>query len=577
MSRRWRGFYAGSGRDTNGWDGGIFAEPPPSQGLAFQVEAAFQPLQTFASSAPPARLAGKEIPMPSLWKAETRLQPFPTLEEDLACDLLVVGSGIAGLSSAYEAARCGAKCIVIDRGEIAGGMTARTTAHLASEIDDFYSELIRAVGEEQARLYHESQVAAVNRIEAICAKEGIGADFSRVPGYLVAASSDDQADLEDEYRACLALGIEVEWAERAPISLPEGTKALKFAEQARFHPLKYCSGLALGIENREGRLFSNTAYASHHEQDDHVVVRTDTGRTIRAGAVLFATNSPVNDTVKVHTKQVPMRTYAMAGRVPAGSIEDALTWDTLEAYHYVRLQPAREGQDWLIVGGEDHRSGTANDMEERFARLEAWTRARFPAATTFDYRWSGQVMEPVDFLPYSGRDGSDRIYLHSGDSGQGMTNGVAGALNFIALYRNDKARFAELFNPSRKPKSGLSLGEYVKGQGPVVANLGEYLSRGEVDSIDQIKPGEGAIVRRGAAKHAVYRAEDGAVTERSAICTHVGCIVHWNGFEKCWDCPCHGSQFLPDGTVLNGPATRPLAKIDATARGTEKIVADGVV
>lgn len=498
--------------------------------------------------------------MPSLWKAEAPPKSYPSLEADAACDLLVVGSGIAGLSAAYEAARFGTKVIVIDRGEISGGMTARTTAHLASELDDYYYELIDVVGGDDARLYHESQVAAVNRIEAICEDEGIEADFKRLPGYLVAASSEDQSQLDSEYDACRKLEVDVQWAESAPIPLPSGTKALRFEAQACFHPLKYCAGLAAAIQSHGGQFFAQTAYVSHEEERDHVIVKTEVGSSIRAGAVLFATNSPVNDLVKVHTKQVPMRTYAIAGKVATGSVDDALVWDTLEAYHYVRLQPAEAGWDWLIVGGEDHRSGTANDMDERFARLEAWARERF-SVERFEYRWSGQVMEPVDFLPYSGRDGSNRIFLHSGDSGQGMTNGVAGALNFIALYRNEKARFADLFDPARKPKSTHSLGEYVKGQGPVVANLAEYLEAGEVDSEDAIKPGEGAIVRRGTAKHAIYRAEDGSVVERSAVCTHVGCIVHWNSFEKCWDCPCHGSQFQPDGTVLNGPAVRPLAKV----------------
>jgi glycine/D-amino acid oxidase-like deaminating enzyme/nitrite reductase/ring-hydroxylating ferredoxin subunit len=516
-------------------------------------------------------LAAKENVMPSLWKAETPSRNYPRLNDDVSCDLLVVGSGIAGLSSAYEAARFGVKVVVIDRGEIAGGMTARTTAHLASELDDYYSELIGVVGEDQARLYRESQEAAISRVEAICRDEGIEADFKRLPGYLVAASSEDRQRLEDEFEACRTLGVDVDWSDSAPIPLPEGTKALRFPNQARFHPLKYCSGLTGAIERNGGRLFSRTAYVSHQENGGDLTIQTEGGQAIHASAALFATNSPVNDLVKVHTKQVPMRTYAIAGKVPEGSVEDALVWDTLEAYHYVRLQPAGDGQQWLIVGGEDHRSGTANDMDERFARLEKWARDRFPVSS-FEHRWSGQVMEPADFLPYSGRDGSDRVYLHSGDSGQGMTNGIAGALNFIALYRNDKARFADLFNPSRKPTSRISLGEYVKGQGPVVANLAEYLGGGEVENVDQIKPGEGAILRRGVAKLAVYRAEDGSVTERSAICTHVGCIVHWNGFEKCWDCPCHGSQFLPDGTVLNGPAVHPLPEV---AQGEcEAVVSD---
>ena len=502
--------------------------------------------------------------MPSLWTAEFNMPTYPPLAEGARCGLLVVGSGIAGLSSAYEAARCGADVIVIDRGGIAGGITARTTAHLASEIDDFYSELIRAVGEEDARLYHESQVAAINRVETICQEEGIDADFGRLPGYLVAASQAHQSDLDKEHEACRKLGVDVAWSDTAPVPLLAGTRALKFANQGRFHPLKYCKGLARAIEQRGGRLHSKTAYVGHEETDGGVKVTLENGRTISADAVLFATNSPVNDLVKIHSKQVPMRTYAVAAPVPAGSIEDALVWDTLEAYHYVRLQPAGDGKDWLIVGGEDHRSGTADDMDERFDRLERWTRKRFPDVGKFEHRWSGQVMEPADFLPYSGRDGSDRVYVHSGDSGQGMTNGVAGALNFIALLRNDKSRFAELFDPARKPRRPLSLGEFVKGQGPVVANLAEYLGAGEIDSVDEIARGEGVIVRRGIAKHAVYRDEDGELTERSAVCTHAGCIVHWNSFEKCWDCPCHGSQFMPDGTVINGPAVHPLAKIEET-------------
>ncbi len=500
--------------------------------------------------------------MPSLWKAETEPLRVSPLQENARCDFVVVGSGIAGLSSAYEAARGGADVLVIDRGEIAGGMTARTTAHLVSEIDDRYFELIDAVGEEDARLYHESQIAAINRIEAICRDEGIGADFARLPGYLVPAEPAHMDELKKEYGACQKLDVPVEWSDRAPYPLIEGTKALKFANQGRFHPLKYCAGLVRAIEQRGGCIHGDTAYVGHVEDGENVVIQTENGPSIRAGAALFATNSPVNDRIGIHTKQIPMRTYAIAGRIPHGSAEDALIWDTLWPYHYVRLQPAGD-QDWLIVGGEDHRTGTVNDMEERFARIEAWTRERFPGFEKVEHRWSGQVMEPVDCLPFSGRDGSDRIYVHSGDSGTGMTNGVAGALNFIALYRNEKARFADLFDPARKPANVYSLTEYVKGQGPVVANLAEYLGTGEVDSVDEIKPGEGAILRRGLTKHAVYRAEDGTTTELSAACTHVGCIVHWNSFEKCWDCPCHGSQFQPDGRVLNAPAIRPLAKAEA--------------
>lgn len=496
----------------------------------------------------------------SLWGADAPTIEAKPLAGDSECDVLVVGGGIAGLSAAYEAAHLGRSVIVIDRGGIGEGMTARTTAHLASESDDWTHRLAEVHGEDAARTNFESQVAAINRIEAICRDEGISADFARVEALLVPASADDKEQLEKEYAACRRIGMAVEWAEEAPFALPPGGRALRFADQGRFHPLKYCAGLAAAIISRGGRLHSQSAYAGHDEDDEGVTVTTGGGQQVRAGHVMFATNSPVDVRVAVHTKQVPMRTYAIAAPVPRGSAPDLLLWDTCEAYHYVRLQPGADA-DWLIVGGEDHRSGTADDGDQRFARLEAWARERYREMGEVAHRWSGQVQEPVDWLPYSGAaPGSERTFLHSGDSGMGMTNAVAGALNFAALLTGDKAHFAELFNPSRKPKSGATLGEYLAGQGEVVGNLAEYLTPGERDDAGELAPGEGAVVRRGAAKVAVCRDRDGRLHQRSAVCTHVGCIVHWNSTEQCWDCPCHGSQFKPDGSVIAGPALKPLVE-----------------
>ena len=232
----------------------------------------------------------------------------------------MVGSGIAGLSSAYEAARFGARVIVIDRGDIARGMTARSTAHLVTEIDDRYRELVRTAGEDSARIFHDSQVAAVSRIEAICEEEGIEADFTRLPGYLVAGQPGDFAQLNEEFECCRKLNIAVELCTEGPLPLVEGTSALKFANQGRFHPLKYCAGLALAIQKRGGRLYGHTAYAGHDEDGEGVTFKTEAGYKIRAGTALFATNSPVNERVGIHTKQVPMRTYAMAGKVPSGAL-----------------------------------------------------------------------------------------------------------------------------------------------------------------------------------------------------------------------------------------------------------------
>lgn len=496
----------------------------------------------------------------SCWMGET-VADAPPLMADAECDVVVIGSGISGLSTAYELARFDRRAIVIDRGQIGRGMTARTTAHLSTELDDYYHALIDLHGEDTARLYHDSQVSAVNRIEAICRDEGIEADFARVGGYLFAAEESHRADLEKEYRACGAIDVPVEWASRAPIANIDTGPALRFADQARIHPLKYLAGLARAIEARGGRLYADTAYISSREVDGGVEIVTEAGPVIRAGAAVFCTNSPTNDKVAVHSKQVPRRTYATAGRIPSASVADALLWDSYEAYHYVRIHPLGDGSDLLIVGGEDHRSGEESDMEARFARLEQWARERYPSLGSIDYRWSGQVLEPVDFMPFSGLNPGNRaIYIHTGDSGQGITNGVAGSLTILPLIIGEDSRYAPILDPDRKAASAVR--EFIKGQAAAVKNFAEYLTPGEASSADALAPGEAAVIHEGTHKLAMYKRDDGTVVRRSAACTHLGCLVHWNPFEKCWDCPCHGSQFAPDGQVLNGPAVKPLASAE---------------
>ena len=500
----------------------------------------------------------------SYWMESGPQIAAPPLEADHECDVVVVGSGIAGLSTAYELSAAGLKVAVIDRGRIGRGMTARTTAHLATELDDFYSELIRTRGEEESRLYHQSQVAAVDRIETVCREEGIDCGFTRLDGYLVPTEEGPIADLQEEYDACRSIGVEVEWADRAPIPGLDSGRCLRFPSQGRFHPLRYLAGLAAAIETKGGRLFSETVFVADEENETGVELETENGFRIRAQSAVFATNSPVNNKVQIHPKQAPDRTYVVAGRVPKGSVPDVLLWDTYEAYHYVRIEELSDSEDLLIVGGEDHRSGEADDMDERLARLSDWTRKRYPSYSRADYSWSGQVLEPIDFMPFSGRNpGSERIYIHTGDSGQGITNGVAGSLAISSLILGRECDFAPVLDPARKSAtSGAAVMEFVRGQAGAVKNLAEHLGPAEIDSVDELGPNEGGIIRRGLKKVAAYRGSDGAVIERSATCTHMGCVVHWNSFERCWDCPCHGSQFAPNGAVLNGPAVKPLAEVE---------------
>jgi len=481
-------------------------------------------------------------------------------------DLVVIGSGIAGLSIAYEALLKGRRVTVLDRGAIASGMTARTTAHLASALDDFYHLFMNRRSEEDACQLHQSLAAAIDRVEQIVRVESFECDFQRCNGFLFLGEGDKPILLEREIAACHQIGFAgVSWEATAPLPDFDTGRCLRFPNQARFHPLKYLHGLAKCIVARGGVLRPHTAVKSVSQEGDRVLVELADGHTIGARDVVCATNSSIAGPVTLHTKMAPYRTYAMAFSIPKGAIPDALYWDTLDPYHYVRLQPGDGRTDFLIVGGGDHKSGEADDADVRFQALEAWTRNLIPAVKDVTHRWSGQVLDTIDYAGFIGRNPrSNNIYVHTGDSGQGMTHGVVGAMINSALILGREAKWAEVYEPSRKPLAGMS--NFLRENMTAVKNFAEYLAPGELSDVSDLKAGHGAIIRQGMSKIAAYRDPSGRLYARSAACTHVGCHLHWNSFETCWDCPCHGSHFAIDGTPLNAPAIGPLAEADIKTR-----------
>ncbi len=500
----------------------------------------------------------------SVWMATAEVPAQSTLTENAHADVCIIGAGIAGMTTAYLLTREGRSVIVIDDGPVAGGETCRTTAHLVNALDDRYYELERLHGERGARLAAESHTAAVDRIEAIVKGENIDCDFARLDGYLFAPEGKSTEELERELKAAHRAGLhDIERVARAPLESFDTGPALRFPRQAQFHILKYINGLTEAVKHGGGRIFTKT-HAAKIEGGAQARIETDRGHVITAGAVVVATNTPVNDLVAIHTKQAAYRTYVIGARIPRGSVPTLLLWDTPDPYHYVRLQKV-EGKsgagdyDVLIVGGEDHKTGQAEDFDARYARLEAWTRERFPAVEGIEFRWSGQVMEPVDGLAFIGRNplDADNVFIATGDSGNGMTHGTIAGILLTDLILGRHNEWATLYDPSRKTLRAAV--KFAQENLNVAAQYTDWLTGGETDSVEGIAPGTGAIIRRGLAKLAVYRDEGGALHERSAVCTHLGCIVDWNATEKSWDCPCHGSRFDTKGRVLNGPAISELA------------------
>jgi glycine/D-amino acid oxidase-like deaminating enzyme/nitrite reductase/ring-hydroxylating ferredoxin subunit len=499
----------------------------------------------------------------SVWEATGTQPEYGALRGPAEADVCVVGAGLAGMTTAYLLAREGKRVVVLDDNAVGGGETGQTTAHLASAQDDYFHVLERVHGEAGARLVFQSHQAAVDRIGEIAAAEGIECEFRHVDGYFFLAPNETPDFLRTEMEAARRAGATAEIVDRLPVASFDSGPALRFARQGQFHPLKYLQGLARCIQRDGGRIFTAN-HVTTVEGGDVAVARGE-GFEVRAGAVVVATNSPINDRVTIHTKQAPYRTYVIGARVPAGAMPHALYWDTLEHYHYVRLAavPGDPAHDMLVVGGEDHKTGHANDMDERFARLEAWARERFPIGAV-ELRWSGQVLEPMDHMAFIGADpgGQRNVYVATGDSGQGMTHATIAGILLTDLILGRPSPWAELYDPRRIRISKESVKEFVVENVDVAAQYTDLLPLGgEVKGAEEIAPGTGAVLQRGVRKVAAYRDEQGVLHELSAVCTHLGCVVRWNGLERSWDCPCHGSRFATDGAVLNGPAPHPLKKL----------------
>ena len=502
----------------------------------------------------------------SIWMSTAEFNTTPLVDETDA-DVCVVGAGIAGLTTAYLLAREGKSVLLLSDSAVGGGETGRTTAHLASAMDEGIYHLEEMHGADNTRRIVASHAAAISAIEEIVARERIDCHFTRLDGYLF-DSPDDEAPtdtLDKEYLAAQRAGLEVSWVETAPITGYHTGRALRFANQGMFHPLKYVNGLANAFQKRGGRIYTGTRVDEKFEVGSPVVIHTMDGVTVRCAHLVVATNSPALNFLEVHTKQVPYRTYAVALAIPRDSVAPALMWDTLDPYHYVRVHREDDGNDYLIVGGEDHKTGQDDAPEERWAALAEWTRARFPMATTLHRRWSGQVMEPIDGVAFIGR--YDRkhhnVYCITGDSGQGMTHSTLGAMLITDLIAGRANEWEDIYSPSRKSMSGL--GAFVKHAANTVRQYADWLAPGEIASPDEIPSGSGAVLRRGLHKVAVYRDPEGGLHEVSATCTHLGCIVQWNDGEHSWDCPCHGSRFNPVGVVINGPAVENLRPVHESA------------
>ena len=498
---------------------------------------------------------------PSLWVGTSEVTRFHELHGDLSTDVVVVGAGIAGLTTAALLKADGARVIVVEAGRVAAGVTGYTTAKLTVLHGLVFDDLVRAFGEEGARKYADANLAGMATVADLAVRHGIDCQLERRPAYTYTTDPEMVAKVRAEVDAAQRLGLDARFTTDTDLPYPvEG--AIRLADQAQFHPRTFCIGLARVIEGAGSAIYEGTRALSVDEQDGRCTVETDHG-TITAGHVVEATQLPFSDRGGFFARTHPVRSYALSARLD-GPVPQGMYLSVDSPSRSVRSAHMGD-EEVVILGGESHKVGQDPDTRERYAALEAWARAEFPVRS-IDYRWSAQDYVPVDHVPFVGRlsPASERVLVATGFKKWGMSNGAAAGVMLADRIAGRRNGFADFFDTNRaNPRQSIK--DLVKENANVVKRFVGDRLKTEARAVADLAPGEAAVLVEGSERVGVYRDEAGGVHAVSPVCTHMGCTVTWNTAETTWDCPCHGSRFNCDGEVIQGPAVKDLERKEVQA------------
>jgi glycine/D-amino acid oxidase-like deaminating enzyme/nitrite reductase/ring-hydroxylating ferredoxin subunit len=501
----------------------------------------------------------KNVPF---WVDSAPIQKFPKLQRNANVDVLVVGAGVTGITTAYLLKVAGLRVALIERERVASIDTGHTTAHLTYVTDVQLQELARNFGRDHAQAAWDAGAAAVDEIERIVCEEEIECEFTRVPAYLHVRTGDrskrEVSSIKKQADLAAELGFDATYVSSAPyFNLP----AVRFANQAKFHPRKYLRALVERIPGNRSYVFEKSAVTEFDAEKRRAKANSN---WISFDRVVMATNNPLVGLASIvsatllQTKLFLYTSYALGARVPSDTVPEALFWDTRDPYDYLRVDRHRRF-DYLIYGGEDHKTGQEKRPQKAFVRLWRRLKKLVPQARV-DYRWSGQIISTPDGLPYIGEN-AERQFVATGYCGNGITFGTISALMVRDWATGTKNPWADLFAVDRKKIKGATWNYLRENKDYPYYLIKDRFTRPEADTIAALKPGNGMIIGSRAKKIAVYRDRNANVYKLSPICTHLGCLVRWNPAESTWDCPCHGSRFKPTGEVIAGPAEEPLAPI----------------
>ncbi|MCC3778232.1 FAD-dependent oxidoreductase, partial [Streptomyces sp. UNOB3_S3] len=480
------------------------------------------------------------------------------LTSGLTVDVAVVGGGAAGLSTAWELIEAGRSVVVLEAGRLATGSAGRATAQVTALHPLGYAGLARTRGAEAARLCARSLAEAVDRVGDIATALRAHCDLERLPAHAYTTGTTGHEDLRAEAEAARAAGLAASYTTDTGLPFTV-TGAVRVEDQAQLHPRRYLLALAHDILARGGRLHENTRVTGLKEGTP-CRVTTEHGAVVTAADVIVATHHPVLDRFLLSPRLSSRRELVVAATLPAGDDPGGMYVTGEDGGRSVRTAPYDGERRLLIVTGEGSAPGEP-DVARRFDRLVHWTAERFPNARIL-HHWTAQDHASADGVPFVGprRPGSAHAYVATGFGGWGLSGAVmAGRLLTELVVGRTIPSWAGLYDPWRPGRVARGAPAALRNQMAFGRRfLTDRLRSGHPAAEADVPPGGGAVVRVGGRRCAVHRQEDGTVRAVSARCTHLGCLVAFNAVERTWECPCHGSRFAPDGTVLDGPATRPL-------------------
>lgn len=481
----------------------------------------------------------------SLWE-DFKLPQHPSLTQNRTKEVCVVGGGISGISIAYQLAKRGHKVILLEGGRIASGQSGRTTAHLTYQVEDQFSHLLKHMDQKRLGEFVNGHKRAIDLIEENILEENINCDFKRLDGYLFLDSGNTLDLLKEEVRIGHKIGLDLSLTDQVP-AFPGLGPAVIYPRQGQFHPKKYIAGLLRALQDLGVEVYENSHVKEFIVTDELAQMITQEGHVVESKYLVIATDSPVNNRFYIHTKQSAYRTYVL-GFTMNRKIEIPLMWDTGDPYHYIR-----QSGDILMVGGEDHRSGQM-PKNDPCIELEKWAREKFSFLGEVKWKWSGQVFEPVDQIGFIGRNAGleKNVFIITGQSGIGMTSSAIASMIIPDLIEGRSNSMIEIFDPARV--SLRDTATFLKENTNTAFQYKDWITPAGIKSSDEIPFDQGGLIREGLGKSCIYHNEKDDFEKKSAVCSHLGGIVHWNEFEKTWDCPCHGSRYNVHGKVIEGPA-----------------------